>query len=248
MNATSSAVLEAAAPASPPVPRVEPARRFYELDLLRFLAAFSVMLFHYSFRGSAADGLSPIAYESLAPITKYGGLGVNLFFLISGFVILMSAGQGSARTFVISRVVRLYPAFWVCCTVTFFALRLAPHPRFVPTVGRYLENLTMLNGFVNESFIDSVYWSLTVEMQFYFMVFLALKLRLIGRTKEILGIWLAAYAACALLHIRYLPILLIPSYAPYFVGGAMFFLIAREGVSPYKLAVVGASFALAAWQ
>ena len=70
------------------------AKRFYELDLLRFVAAFSVVLYHYSFRGYAADGLSALPYLALAPVTKYGFMGVDLFFLISGFVIMMTASGG----------------------------------------------------------------------------------------------------------------------------------------------------------
>src|SRR5215467_4825559 len=94
-------------------------QRVNEIDLLRFLAALSVVLFHYSFRGYAADSMSLMPYPPLAPFAKYGGLGVELFFMISGFVILMTAANGSLKGFVASRFVRLYPAFWTCCTITF---------------------------------------------------------------------------------------------------------------------------------
>src|SRR5262249_17939386 len=110
-------------------------KRYYELDLLRFVAAFSVLLFHYTFRGTAAlDHVSDLSYPWLAPVTKDGYLGVDLFFLISGFVILMSASSGSKRQFGVSRIVRLYPAYWVCCTATFLVLLMAEHRRYVPTV------------------------------------------------------------------------------------------------------------------
>ncbi len=120
--------------------------RVSELDLLRFFAAFSVLLYHYTFRGYAAGDMSIMPYPLLAPISKYGYLGVDLFFLISGFVILMSASSGSLKRFAISRIVRLYPAFWVCCTVTFIAIILldvccrgweyaADGPSEVPFVG-----------------------------------------------------------------------------------------------------------------
>lgn len=99
--------------------------RVNEIDLLRFLAALAVVFFHYSFRGYAADGLSVMSYPLLASVSKYGYLGVELFFMISGFVILMTAAHAGLRDFVISRVVRLYPAFWACCTVTFLVI-LAP--------------------------------------------------------------------------------------------------------------------------
>jgi peptidoglycan/LPS O-acetylase OafA/YrhL len=94
--------------------------RFTEIDLLRFLAAFSVMFFHYTIRGYAdGDELSPVKFSMLSIFSRYGYLGVDLFFLISGFVILMTAIDRSAKSFIISRMVRLYPAFWMCCTLTF---------------------------------------------------------------------------------------------------------------------------------
>jgi peptidoglycan/LPS O-acetylase OafA/YrhL len=55
--------------------------RFYEIDLLRFLAALSVMLYHYTFRGFAADDMSPLEFPYLAHVFKYGSLGVDLFFI-----------------------------------------------------------------------------------------------------------------------------------------------------------------------
>ena len=218
-------------------------KRYYELDLLRFIAALAVVLFHYAFRGYAADGLSPLPYPSLAPIAKYGFLGVDLFFLISGFVILMSAASGSKRQFTVSRVVRLYPAFWICCTATFvISLFIVPMRRV--SLHEYLVNLTMLGGFIGVREVDSVYWSLFVEIQFYALVFLVLLIGQIKRVPMLLGIWLALYVASAIHPIKYVSFLLIPHYAPYFIAGATFFLISREGASFYKVAVLAVCYGL----
>ena len=59
--------------------------RFYEIDLLRFLAALAVVLYHYTFRGFAEGGYSPVEYPILGEFFKYGSYGVQLFFIISGF-------------------------------------------------------------------------------------------------------------------------------------------------------------------
>jgi len=217
-------------------------KRYYELDLLRFVAAFSVLLFHYSFRGFAADHVSDLSYPWLAPVTKYGYLGVDLFFLISGFVILMTASSGSKRQFAVSRIVRLYPAYWVCCTATFLVLLMAAKRRYVPTVPEYLVNMTMLNGFVGIPSVDSVYWSLAVEMKFYLLVFLVLLARQIHRAKHLLGAWLVLYLVTTLWPIKYVSYFLIPEFAPYFIAGAMFFLIAREGLDFYKIFVVAVCY------
>ena len=86
--------------------------RVNEIDLLRFFAALAVAFYHYAFRGYAANNLSIMPYPLLEPIAKYGFLGVELFFMISGFVILMTAASGSLKGFIVSRIVRLYPAVW----------------------------------------------------------------------------------------------------------------------------------------
>lgn len=88
--------------------------RVNEIDFLRFFAAFLVMLFHYS----SVSQASKMSYPLLLPIASFGFYGVHLFFMISGFVILMTAARVDAKQFIISRIIRLYPAFWVCCTST----------------------------------------------------------------------------------------------------------------------------------
>lgn len=98
--------------------------RYYGLDLLRFLAALAVVLYHYTFRAYNSDNLSPVRYEELGQLTRYGYLGVQLFFMISGYVILLSMQGKTVRQFLIARMQRLFPAFWVACTLTFLVVRL----------------------------------------------------------------------------------------------------------------------------
>ena len=88
-----------------------PFDRITTLDLLRLVAALAVVGFHYFFRGAAADGYLNVAYPSVATVAIYGYLGVNLFFLISGFVIAWSAEGRSWQAFAVARFARLYPGF-----------------------------------------------------------------------------------------------------------------------------------------
>lgn len=219
--------------------------RVNEIDLLRFLAAVSVVLYHYAFRGYAADGLTTMPYPLLAPYAKYGYLGVDLFFMISGFVILMTAASGSLRGFVVSRLVRLYPAFWACCTLSFVAILAIGGARYSASFGQYLVNLTLLSGVVGVKSIDGVYWSLFVELMFYALVALVLALRQIHRAEGLLAGWLLATAALDVWPLESLRFLLVADYSPCFVAGAVCWLIRRDGASAARLALFAASWGMA---
>jgi peptidoglycan/LPS O-acetylase OafA/YrhL len=219
--------------------------RFYELDLLRFAAAFAVVLFHYGFRGFAADHLTDMPYLSIAPVAKYGYLGVDLFFLISGFVILMTAYGGSARRFVASRVARLYPAFWACCTLTFLVTLIAGGSRFSASLHQYAVNMTMLSGFLGVSPLDGAYWSLFVEMRFYLLVLAVLLARQMRRIQELLGFWLVLVLIVSHWPIPRVGFFLISDYASYFIAGAIFYIVHEEGISFYNLFILAVSYLLA---
>src|SRR5437868_190367 len=94
------------------------AKRLYEIDLFRFVSAFMVMLFHYTYTGKM-EGFAPSAdFGEFREISRYFYMGINFFFIISGFVIFMSIENGSPKQFVLSRFVRLYPAYWAGLLLT----------------------------------------------------------------------------------------------------------------------------------
>lgn len=219
--------------------------RVNEIDLLRFLAAFSVVLFHYSFRGYAADGLSSLPYPWIAPVTKYGHFGVELFFMISGFVILMTAAGGGLRKFVVSRVTRLYPAFWACCTITFLAILAADGHRYSASLGQYLVNLTMMSAFVGVPSIDGIYWSLFKEIQFYFLVAIVLAMGKIDKAQIFLLLWLVASVLLDMFPSGRLRYLLIVDYSPYFIAGATGYLIWSRGITGTRVAMFLSAWAMA---
>jgi peptidoglycan/LPS O-acetylase OafA/YrhL len=222
--------------------------RVNEIDLLRFVAALAVLFFHYAFRGYAADGLSIMPYPWLAPAARYGYLGANLFFIISGFVILMSAEHGSLRSFVVSRIVRLYPAFWACCTITFVLILSWGAPHFHATTGQYLANMTMLNGFMRVDWIDGSYWTLFVEMKFYGLVGVVLAFGRMRHVQAILVGWLLLSVLGEFWPNKYLRYFLIVDYAAYFIAGATCFLIWSRGLSCVRAGVLLLCWGLALFQ
>lgn len=222
--------------------------RITEIDLLRFIAALSVVFFHYTFRGYAADSMSIIPYPLIGPYSKYGYLGVNLFFMISGFVILMTASSGSLKRFFVSRFVRLYPAFWASCTITFITILLIGEPRYTATLSQYLINMTMLNEFLGVPSIDGVYWSLLVEIQFYALMGIVLLFKKIAYIEIYLIFWIILSVVLQFFSIKLLNFLLIVDYSAYFIAGATFYLVWQNGLSRSKVAILILSLALSIYQ
>ncbi len=94
------------------------APRLYVLDGLRLVAALMVVLFHYVALYGGWENNPRAVFPSLHGYARYGWLGVEVFFLISGFVICMSTWGRSLGDFVVSRVSRIYPAYWVAVLLT----------------------------------------------------------------------------------------------------------------------------------
>jgi peptidoglycan/LPS O-acetylase OafA/YrhL len=149
--------------------------RYRELDALRGIAALVVVLFHFTMEREQAK----LGFE-------LGVTGVDLFFMISGFVIFMSINKvSSTLEFWINRFTRLFPVYWVCVTITFL-IKLAT-PQLTTDLTevsfiRYLGNLTMFQYYFFLEDIDGPYWTMLVEMLFYIsiaVVFAAKKMKYI---------------------------------------------------------------------
>jgi peptidoglycan/LPS O-acetylase OafA/YrhL len=160
--------------------------RIAAIDLLRTLAALAVLAHHWNWLVSDHLRAAPLYPERLA---RHGGFfGVSLFFIISGFVILASARGVSAERFVANRAIRLYPAFWICCTVTWLATR---HEPMGKTFVEYLCNLTMFPQALGMPMIDGVYWTLALEAKFYLLIAAIIAFGSLARIEPALWIWLA---------------------------------------------------------
>lgn len=143
--------------------------RMLELDALRGIAALSVVLYHYFFRYNEIYGHVGIP----AAWAELGQYGVQLFFMVSGFVIYWTLGRiANPMDFLVSRASRLYPAYWVAILLTFTIVNIAGLPGRESSVFEALVNTTMLQEFVRVDSVDGVYWTLTIELIFYFWMFM----------------------------------------------------------------------------
>jgi peptidoglycan/LPS O-acetylase OafA/YrhL len=210
--------------------------RLYEIDLLRITAALAVVVYHYTFSGYARH-LTSVAYPALSLVTRYGYLGVDMFFTISGFVVLLSAWGRRPHEFVISRIIRLYPAYWAAVTITAIVAITLSRGLFKISLVQYVANLTMLNAVAHIANVDVVYWTLYAEIRFYLLVFV---LTWIGisrtRVSTLLWLWLAA---TAVIEARVLPpgpaatidVLVQSQWSHYFIAGMALCLAYRGGMS-----------------
>ena len=193
------------------------------LDLLRLFAALGVVLFHYAYRGARAEDLTTVSLPSLEWVAKYGWFGVQLFFVISGFVIARSAIGRTTIQFGIARAGRLWPAFIVCTTLTFIVTWLFGAPRFETSVPHWLANLTMVAPAFRQPFMDGAYWSIVVEITFYgwLALFIALG-QFPKRIDDLVLGWLAiALINEALIHSSLTRHLFITEYAGFFCAGIL---------------------------
>jgi len=98
--------------------------------------------------------------------------GVDLFFIISGFVIYLSISKATDwKLFLVNRFSRIYPAYWVSLSITAFAIVLSTKKHIL---GAYLVNLSMFQHFLKVRDLDYAYWTLAVELNFYLLVFILL--------------------------------------------------------------------------
>jgi peptidoglycan/LPS O-acetylase OafA/YrhL len=176
--------------------------RFQLLDIFRGVAAIWVLLHHFPYSSNLAE-TAPLFHN----FVQNGGLGVCLFFVISGYCITASAcksiqNEEPANRFLFRRLFRILPPFWcsilVGVSIPFllstlsliktgfwispdFSKILHSHFSWV----HWIEIATLTRGFAwsqdstllgRWSGFNTPYWSLAIEIQFYLVVFLALKM------------------------------------------------------------------------
>jgi peptidoglycan/LPS O-acetylase OafA/YrhL len=193
--------------------------------------------YHNTYRISVGGVPSEDVLPVIQSVSRFGYLGVSLFFLISGFVILWSASAKTPRQFAASRALRLYPSFWAALLLTLLALVLLGSPGSLPDLWTILSNLTMLPGYMGSDSVDGVYWTLAVEMKFYFLVTMLILLRQIPHVERWIWGWLAGLAVCeAGIRVPGLISLTLFPFGSLFAGGCWAYLIRLRGVSTARLA------------
>ncbi|WP_369765613.1 acyltransferase family protein [Flavobacterium sp. WC2429] len=152
--------------------------RINVLDGFRAIAILIVLLFHYFSRWTL---LYP--YSDKYDFFRYGKMGVQFFFIISGFVILYSLeNTTNFIAFWKKRMIRLFPSILVASIITYFVFVLFDTELLFPA-SHFFKNIlasiifippdtlaSIFNNKVQLDYISGSYWSLWPEIQFYLFV------------------------------------------------------------------------------
>ncbi|MET0320685.1 MAG: acyltransferase family protein, partial [Duganella sp.] len=164
------------------------------IDALRFAAAMIVVWFHFAYlmgalpEGSAANASRHLlAFPELYDWSYFGWVGVEIFFVISGFVIAFSAEKATSFSFFAGRVVRLGPGVWICSTITLLTVLALGNADTTQLFRGYRHSMGF---FPWGPWIDGAFWTLILEISFYLCVFVIVSVKrfdVIGTFAVVMG-------------------------------------------------------------
>jgi peptidoglycan/LPS O-acetylase OafA/YrhL len=141
------------------------------IQMLRGLAAFVVVLYHIAKKGVVAGDYPFNFFE-------FGQFGVEIFFIISGFIMsYIAAGKElHMPSFMVRRAVRILPMYWIFTTIALCAFVAVPKLAFTHTeLPPGIVNSYLLVPDPNRSLLLTVGWTLSYELLFYFVFALSAK-------------------------------------------------------------------------
>jgi peptidoglycan/LPS O-acetylase OafA/YrhL len=198
--------------------------RLATIDCLRGIAALAVVWYHCTVGSGVIRG--GWLYRS----GQYGWLGVEMFFVVSGFIIPYSLHKAGYRPadfgrFLLKRIARLDPPYFAAiavCLALSYLVTLAPGFRGEPphyTWAQLAAHVAYVNSFVHLRWVNVVFWSLGIEFQYYLLIGLAFPL-LVARGRGVRFGFLGVLLAISVL-IR--DEALVFRYLPLFVAGMLVF-------------------------
>jgi peptidoglycan/LPS O-acetylase OafA/YrhL len=165
--------------------------RFEGIELLRFALALGVVLFHFYFFGPHKNLIQYRAGPNAIVALMFG---VEAFFAVSGFVIVLSAANRRPLDFLIARAARLGPTLLVASSLTLVLyFLLGVEPRVINAPLEYLRSILFFPLLRLGSGLDPSLWSLSFEIRFYLFVFLLMYVLDVRRNALRIAIVLLAF-------------------------------------------------------
>ena len=215
---------------------------FVSLQALRGAAALAVVLFHllpFEAKFLPGPSIMPAGFST-------GRAGVDLFFVLSGFLAVWTTlgpgGGGAARRFLLRRVTRIYPTYWLYCLPLILIGIAAPGELFGGGKPDLFASLLLIPNVASPLLL--VAWTLEFEVYFYLIFTVLIWARLARRERLLaLATWgLAVVVARALLQPAradaFLDAILSPLVFEFFAGCAAAYVCAA-GIRRATTAVVG---------
>lgn len=192
--------------------------RIKHIDALRGIAAILVTFFHLT----GSSGLSKLT----ATYGSYGFTGVEIFFVISGFVLPYSMFKTNYRltdfkTFLLKRVIRIYPAYLVIALIGII-MAFITHRPIVP-IAAIASHLLLLNSVLGYGWISVVFWTLAIEFQFYILIGLLYPIFSKSYIRSLLLIGTLIICAVLIKHLFFNAGAFITYWFPFFALGILIF-------------------------
>jgi peptidoglycan/LPS O-acetylase OafA/YrhL len=166
---------------------------FYWVDILRFFAAISILIWHYQHFYSTGPGIFPVEghrfiqpfYPFLSIFYEHGSMSVRLFWVISGFVftsIYIKEELVSAKEFFINRFARLYPLHFltllIVAALQIISKQMTGGYLIYPKndIYHFFLNLGFMSywGFQKGFSFNEPIWSVSLEILIYIIFFFTL--------------------------------------------------------------------------
>jgi peptidoglycan/LPS O-acetylase OafA/YrhL len=157
----------------------------FGIDLLRLFAVLLVVFDDLgAFSAARPEVGSPFAFPSVNVAARFGWVGVDIFFVISGFLIAISVRDESPFGFIKGRMARILPVLFMCSLISELALW---------TIGTPLRELLFsffrsITLFPLGPYVDGTLWSLIVGTSFYFLIWVVLFARQVHNLEKVAAV------------------------------------------------------------
>lgn len=211
--------------------------RIEALDGLRFMAFMMVMLYHYLFAGPVSGFLPK---ELTINAFYFGDFGVDLFFLISGFVISLSSDGRTPLAFIKSRINRIVPTFVIFGFIVLIFSVSLPMVDLRERLISLFYSFTFFPQAFGHHFFSDIYWTIQKEVTFYLLVFAMMLLNVWSDyKKQICFAWiLIAYINQFILHSSAIDYIFITEHAGHFIAGVIIYDVRKNKASPFDIALI----------
>lgn len=160
--------------ASEKTPTTNQRTRYPLLDLVRYIAALLVATLHWSLESGGAYS-SIYKIPILGNLIRNGAIGVPIFFVISGYVILETAWRKNAMDFIVARFIRLFPGLLICMALV-LVIGSKYISQYTTPFRSYVNSIFLTYTLTHTAPLASQLWTLVVEVKFYLAIAILLLL------------------------------------------------------------------------